>query len=276
MFMTEKQTKKEEKKFKNVKHLLTSNMRTKLLLSIYDNSKNLDELRNELNKPSASILHGLKELERINLVQKDNKSYQLTSNGYLLATNMIKLIENWYTINRDKSFWNLHNLDDIPDELLKKMYLLKDVDYVLSTTSNLSNAFNQYVKLISSSKKLKMIIPIYSENHFNHIIDSSSIRHIDLIISKEIFKTIKRSRRFRTKLLRNEKVNVICVENNLKIFLTLSEEFMSLTLFFKDGHYDDSEILIGKSENSKHWASELFAFYEKLGGGNIDDKSSTD
>ena len=34
--------------FKDVKYILTSNMRTKLLLALYEIPKNLDELRNEL------------------------------------------------------------------------------------------------------------------------------------------------------------------------------------------------------------------------------------
>ena len=61
--------------FKDVKYILTSNMRTKLLLALYEIPKNLDELRNELKKPSATILHGLKELETINLVRKAQKYY---------------------------------------------------------------------------------------------------------------------------------------------------------------------------------------------------------
>ena len=271
MPMNQKQTKREiDEKFRNVKHILTSTMRTKLILAIYDHPKNLDDLRQEINKPSASILHGLKELEIIQLVQKNNKEYQLTSNGYILATNMIKLIDNWYAINQNKTFWNLHNLDDIPDDLLKKIYLLKDVDHVTSTTSDLSNAFNKYIKLISHSKNLKIIMPIYSENHFDQIIknlSSKSTKHLDLIISKEIFNTLKRRRRFRTGILRNEKVNVICVEQDLKIFLTYSDKFMALTLFFKDGHYDDSQIIIGKNKNAILWASELYRFYEDKGDG---------
>ena len=34
-----------------------------MILCIYDNPKNLDDLRQDLKKPSATILHGLKELE---------------------------------------------------------------------------------------------------------------------------------------------------------------------------------------------------------------------
>ena len=72
--MTNIQTKMElNKEFKDIKYILTSNMRGKLLLAVYEIPKNLDELRNELKKPSATILHGLKELETINLVRKAHK-----------------------------------------------------------------------------------------------------------------------------------------------------------------------------------------------------------
>ena len=72
-----------KEEYQGIKYILTSTMRTKLLLSIYNESKNLDDLRIELEKPSATILHGLKELETLNFVKKVQKYYQLTSNGYL-------------------------------------------------------------------------------------------------------------------------------------------------------------------------------------------------
>ena len=138
--MTSKDVKNElTEEFSGIKYILTSGMRSRLLLAIYENPKKLDELRGELHKPSATILHGLKELENINLVRKVQKSYELTSNGFLLTANMIKLIENWYSINKDKSFWNNHDLSGIPDELLKSIYLLKDAEYVNSTTSILQD-----------------------------------------------------------------------------------------------------------------------------------------
>ena len=58
-----------KEEYQGIKYILTSTMRTKLLLSIYNESKNLDDLRIELKKPSATILHGLKELENLNFVK---------------------------------------------------------------------------------------------------------------------------------------------------------------------------------------------------------------
>ncbi len=264
--MTNLQTKKElNKEFKNIKYILTSTMRTKLILTMYESSKNLEELRIKLEKPSATILHGLKELEAINLVRKVQKQYQLTSNGFILATNMVKLIENWTSLNNNSTFWNNHNLEDIPEDSLKNMHLLKDVTYIKSTTSDLSNAFNKYIKLISESEELMIIMPIYSENHFKHItelLNKNKLRYLELIISEDILNSIKSNKSFEKSLLKNKKVKIICIQKNLKLFLTCSPDFMSLTLFFKDGHYDDSQILIGESDNARKWAINIFNFYK--------------
>jgi predicted transcriptional regulator len=66
---------------------------------------------------------------------------------------------------------------------------------------------------------------------------------------------------FNRELLNNKKVKIHSVKGRLKIFLTQSEEFMSLTLFFKDGHYDDSQILIAKDQNALKWAKNLKKYY---------------
>lgn len=268
--MTNIETKNElNEEFKGIKYLLTSAMRSKLLLAIYEDAKNLDELRNELKKPSATILHGLKELESINLIRKVQKSYELTSNGFLLTTNMVKLIENWYAINKNKLFWNSHSLSGIPDDILKDIYLLKNAEYITSTTSDLSNAFNSYIKLISNAKKLKIILPIYSENHFKHLIrllKTNKLKKLELIVSEEILKTIRKNDQFKNELLENDKVEIFCIKRNLEVFLTYCDDFMSLTLFFKDGHYDDSQILIAKDENAIKWAKTLEKTYKKNRG----------
>ena len=59
--MTSAETKRElSEEFSGIKYILTSGMRSKLLIAMYENPKNLDELRNELKKPSATILPILK------------------------------------------------------------------------------------------------------------------------------------------------------------------------------------------------------------------------
>ena len=263
--MTSSETKQElTREFSGLKYILTSGMRSKLLLTIYENPKNLDDLRNELKKPSATILHGLKELENSNLVKKVHKYYELTSNGYLITTNMIKLIENWYSVNKGKLFWNNHDLSGIPDDVLKNIYLLKNARYVNSTTSDLSNAMNAYLRQISQARKLKIILPIYSENHFKHLIkllNGPKLESLELVISEELERSMNQNEYFKNSLLNNEKVKIKIIKRKIKIFLTFSEEFVCLTLFFKDGHYDDSQLLIANDNDALKWALTLSTYY---------------
>ena len=264
--MTNIETKKELiEEFSGIKYILTSGMRSKLLLAIYKTPKNLDELRTELKKPSATILHGLKELESINLIRKIQKNYELTSNGLLLTTNMVKLIENWYAVSKGKLFWNSHDLSGIPDDILKDIYQLKNAEYITSTTSDLSNAFNSYIKLISKASTLKIILPIYSENHFKHyirLLNGNKLKKIEMIVTKEVYESMNNNTLIKTKLINNKKVKIHTSENALNLFLTYSDEFIALTLFFKDGHYDDSQILIATDETALKWGRNLLNKYK--------------
>ena len=254
----------ENHEFKSVKYLLTSTMRTLLLVILYNDEKTLNEMRNELKKPSATILHGLKELQSNNLIKKEKKIYSLTSNGYLLATNIIKLINNWYSIDKNKAFWNDHDLSAIPKNFLNKIYLLRNAELISSTTKDLSNAFNTYIKLLEESNNLTIMLQIYSYNNFKNLMDLLKNRNritIKLLINENILKSMRRNKYIKKSLIENDNVTIIETKKIPKIFLTYSETFMSLTLFFNDGHYDDSQILIDKSEDAIKWANDLFKNY---------------
>lgn len=255
-----------EQEYKDMKYILTSTMRTKLIISIYEKSKNLEDLRNELEKPSATILHGLKELESLNYVKKLNKYYSLTSNGYLLAINMIKLIENWYSIDKNKIFWDNHSLEHIPDSSMKNLHQLKNAKCITSTNNDLSQALTTYLDLISTCDNFKMILPIYSEIHLNKIIDllkSSKIKKLDLITTPEIASSIKFNPIYYESFKNNKNVNISILKQETNIYLTVCEKFMTMNLFFKDGHFDDSQLLLDKSENGVKWGVDLFEYYHK-------------
>lgn len=253
-----------EKQYKDMKYILTSTMRTKLIISIYEKSKNLEDLRNELEKPSATILHGLKELENLNYVKKLNKYYSLTSNGYLLAVNMVKLIENWYSIDRNKVFWDNHSLEYIPESSMKNLYQLKNAECITSTNNDLSKALTTYINLISDCRELKIILPIFSEIHLNKIIELSNqgkLTSLELITTPEIADSIESKPLYSNALKDNENVKISILNQNTNIYLTVCEKFMSMNLFFKDGHFDDSQLLLDESEEGIEWGNNLFEHY---------------
>lgn len=254
-----------KKEFGEIKYILTSKMRTRLILTLSEKEKNLEILRNELDKPSATILHGLKELEILNYVEKYNKYYYLTSNGFLLAVNLKKLIENWYSLDKNINFWRNHSLSSFPEHSLKNLYQLKQAECIKSDNNDLSKPLNEYFNLIKDSNELKIILPIFSEIHLNHIFDlikNKNLKKIEIITSEKIMESIEKSD---FKII-SEKIEFIIINKNIDIFLTCANNFISITLFFKDGYYDDSEILIDKSNKGIEWGIEIFNDFKNSGG----------
>ena len=100
-----------------------------------------------------------------------------------------------------------------------------------------------------------------SKKQIVNLLNEGSLNKLELIVSEEIYNSISENELFKNELLENKQVTITILENNFKIFLTCSDEFISLTLFFKDGHYDDSQILIATDENAKKWAFSIINQY---------------
>ncbi|MCL2156948.1 MAG: DUF1724 domain-containing protein [Methanobrevibacter sp.] len=257
--------------FKHVQHILSSTMRTKLLLSLYNNKKKLAALRDDLKKPSAAILHGIKELEKNSLVNKLDKHYCLSSTGYILAVNLLKLMEKWYSIELNSDFWKNQNISAIPSQYLKEIAIFKNARYIISDEIDLTKPLNEYLDLISNHNKFKIILPIFSKVHLDAIIHKlENGCCIELIIDENIFESINNNG-YKKKLFKNStnnekrnNLNIWKVKENLNLFLTVSNDFISLSLFFEDGSYNDSSILMDKSKEGVDWGENVFNHYKKI------------
>ena len=85
--------------FDLTRYVLTSEIRLDLLLNLYNGSKVLDEIKSDLNKKPGNLLRGLNELIEKKLVVKQDKTYSLSSTGYLLSMNIINLFNNWNSVD---------------------------------------------------------------------------------------------------------------------------------------------------------------------------------
>ena len=238
--------------FLTVRFLLASKMRPLLLLLLSDKEYDLNDFREELNKPSASILHGLKELERINLIKKNFKKYSLSSKGVLCSASLKKLFKDLYIFEINRDFWLNHSIESIPIESFKNTYLLKDSVFVESDEHNLSKSFTQYLELLSNCGNMEIILPIFLE--------------LILITNEEVLSSLKKSKYYDDLIDFSKKSQLIIrkVDYDLKIFLTICDDFMSLSLFFKDGLFDNSCFILNEHSDGIKWARILFKkFSEK-------------
>lgn len=252
----------DEINFNDLKFMLKSNIRLGVMVNLYFGKKNLSQLRDELGKSSASLLHVLSELSTQNMVLKNERYYYLSSKGYLFSLNLIKLFLNWNSFTRLESFWIKHDLNMIPIEFFQSSYLLINSEIVKSEEVDFAKPLKAYLNLLPNSKILNVILPIFSDIHLNALFkEVEKGTKLNLITTPYVLESF-RKRGFMKKLLdlsQNYDVSLWRCDD-LNFFMTCSENFMSLNLFFMDNHYDDSAMLLNKDKEGIIWGKYLFDF----------------
>ena len=264
MFFDDEDYSKKYGDFLAVRFLLASKIRPKLLLLLSESYYDLNGFRRDLDKPSASILHGLKELESVNLIKKNFKYYSLTSKGVLCSESLKKLYEDLYIFQSNKDFWLNHSIESIPKESFKNAYLLKDSVFVESDEHNLSKSLMKYLHLLSTSKDMKIILPIFLDEYLDIILENlEKGNNLVLITNSRVLSSLKESKYYErfVDYSKGGKVSIRRVDDDLKLFLTACDNGMALNLFFIDGLFDNSCCIFNETLDGIVWANFLFKRY---------------
>lgn len=252
----------EEINFNDLKFLLKSDIRLCVVVDLYFGKKNLSQLREDLGKSSASLLHVLSELASKNLVLKSERNYYLSSKGYLFALNVIKLFQNWNSFTMLESFWIKHDLSMIPIEFFQSSYLLIDSEIVKSEEIDFAKPLKVYLDLLQDSKILNVIFPIFSDIHLNALFkEVEKGSKLNLITTPFVLESFRQKGFMKRLFELSQDYDVTLWRcDDLNFFMTCSENFMSLNLFFMDNHYDDSVMLLNKEEEGIIWGKYLFDY----------------
>ena len=111
---------------------------------------------------------------------------------------------------------------------------------------------------------MEIILPIFLEEHLEIILENlENGDNLLLITNEEVLSSLKKSKYYEDLVDFSKKGQVIIrkVDYDLKIFLTICDDFMSLSLFFKDGIYDNSCFILNEYSDGIEWAKSLFKKY---------------
>ena len=250
-----------------LKFLMSSEIRLKLLFSLYESSKSIKELESEFNKKSGNISRGLNELRDCNLITRlSNKQFVITSVGFLAAKNLENLMYNFENIDNNSSFWENHSIKSIPNKYLKELSFFNDSVVVKSTITEFARPINVYLNNIKMSNDICIILPVYSKIFMDALYDSIILHdgHLDLITTRNILDLIVKSDsdRYFKSLVRDKKIDYYVVDDVANIFFTATNTFTSLFLFFDDVVFDSSEMLFNNDESILDDAKRFFESYK--------------
>jgi predicted transcriptional regulator len=235
------------------------------MLSLLSGEKKLSELKAEVDIRETSILHALKEFENLNLTSKTSGTYRLTSLGLIEAQICKDSVAAAQTLEEFKDFWLYHDVVHIPKNLILQIGALKDSFLIRTDTLDLGKVYSTFLEILSESKKILGISPIYHPDYVKAI--GSMLEQgtcVELILTSAVLNktlsTVKVEQfqdAFASGLLK------ICLQENLKVALTITEKNFSLGLFSLGGEYDDRTDLVSVSPEAIQWGADLFLEYLK-------------
>ncbi|WP_296872079.1 winged helix-turn-helix domain-containing protein [uncultured Methanobrevibacter sp.] len=254
--------------FNYLKFILASEIRLKLLLSLYESNKTIKELESESNKKSANISRGLNDLKSCKLITRlPDKKYAITSIGFLFAKNLQNLVSNFENIDNQERFWEDHSIKSIPNRFLKDISSFSGVSSVKSSITEFAKPINVYLDNIKKSTDICMILPVFSkifmDSIYEALIDHEG--HLDLLTTKTIHDLIVKSdsENYFKALVRDKKIDYYIVEDLSNIFFTVSDKFASIFLFYDDSVFDNSEMLFIEEQSGIGDAYRFYYSYKK-------------
>ncbi|MGB9978487.1 helix-turn-helix transcriptional regulator [Methanobacterium sp.] len=248
----------------DIKFVTTSSVRTKIILSLNKGNKDLNTLKDELDLESSAALHALKKLESQNMIVKKENEYSLSSVGRLYAVKSSNLFKSFYTIKKYEKIWLNHGIDGIPRNLLKEIKCLNNSFLVESTPTDIIKPHSHYAELVTKAHEIKSISPIfyypYIDLYKNALKRNANVKLIltPLILAKL---TETAGVEILNEILSSKKFKLYKTNEDTKIVLTVTENFLSLGLFSTEGLYDATITLISYDADAIEWGNKLFNYY---------------
>ena len=245
----------------DLKFLAKSEIRLKILSELQKNPKSVKELVNTTKITYSSISSNLSKLEKHKHITKKKNRFYLNPLSEIYFNNLMEFKKTIDLINNYTDFWDKHNINQISIDSMRNINDLKDSILVKTTPIDIYKTHNENRKRIMESHNLKAIFP-YLHPEYPLLIENilRNDGYVELIISKEMFKktVLEIDDKIRKEAARKGKLKVYTTKNDLKIYLTICDESMSLGLFKNDDSFDQNRILISNNEKSKDWANNLF------------------
>ncbi|WP_414469427.1 helix-turn-helix transcriptional regulator [Methanobacterium sp. ACI-7] len=246
-----------------------SAVRMKIIILLSSGPAKTKQLRELSGIQSSTILHGINDLEKEGLVIKDGDNYYLSEIGKIIALKLFDTVKTLNALKKGQSLWLNHEIDAIPEELLMNISCLSNSKLITSDNINISKVTETYKKLIGSAKAIKGITPFFHQDFveiFENNVKDNEIK-VELILTdtvlKEIIKGVRLNIKSFIKLMADKNLNIWLLHEEPKVALTVTDQFLSLGLYAKNGSYDIFKDLISEDPDAIEWGYKLFEYYRK-------------
>jgi predicted transcriptional regulator len=252
----------------NLKFLAISGVRSKIMITLEDGPKNLSEIRELIDLRSSTILHGMNELEKRNIVHKTGDRYNLSPVGKILTLNFADLVNSVIVAKRFEKLWDGHDISGMPNHLILQIGSLINANLIESEPTDIYKPHMNFTQLLSQSKKFLGVSPLFHPDFKDLMIEMVS-KGVDtkLIVTESImnklYELAAQEPEIFTNLTSQDNFELWLTDEKVKIGFTVTDQFVSIGLAFEDGPYDYSMDLVSDDRDAILWGEKLFEYYRE-------------
>ena len=210
------------------------------------------------------MLPQVKILEEERLIERDGRKFFLTPMGKVLTTHLEPVIRTMEVFDRNRKFWQDHNIGVLPNEILLNIGELGNYQIVELPDEDLFN-INPFLASLAQAKTLRGIThtvhPKFPE--FFTALAKKGVQS-SLIFTPNVFKIVSENY---TDLLKEylgcRTASLYVSKENLKFSFAVSDTYFSLSLFYETGIFDSKHDITSKEASALRWGDQIFSYYKK-------------
>ncbi|WP_292388264.1 helix-turn-helix transcriptional regulator [Methanosarcina sp. UBA5] len=241
--------------------IFLSDKRKQLLLFLKDGPKTIDEIKEALEVTSTAILPQIKKLKEKSLVVQEDKNYNLSLIGKVLAEKMQPLVSVIDVFEDNFDYWAERDFQGIPPSFRSRLGELRKCKLIQPNLDRMFELDPEIVEDLSKSSSILECIAYFDPSLIS--ICQELVRgevKLSFLMSGPVFEHYSKDylEDFRN-MLAFENVKFFLYSGELKIAnLTVTDRFVMISLFPKSQKHFDRESLISYEPSALKFGNELF------------------
>ena len=243
-----------------------SEKRKNLLLLLMEGPRDIEQIKTSLNVTSKAMMPQIKILKKQGLILQKEDTYVLSEIGNLVVGNMLPLLNTLEVIEENKEYWASRDTSVISRELFMRLGELGECMVIEPDLNHLFDLPREFTENLIKSRCIMSSLSYYHPLYpslYSRLAKSGA--EMEIVLTKAVFERLKSDFRDELETLLNSKNTVvrICEETLQLPTIAVTEKFMYLCLFNKQGKYDHRKVM-SFDESALCWGRELFMHYKEL------------
>jgi len=248
----------------DLKMFSRSGVRSKIMLILLEGGRTVGELEKITNTRSTTLLHSIKDLIDLDLVEKKHQVYNLTNIGRIQAVALEDLLNTIITINQHHKFWRYHDLSSIPLELQKSIGMLGRGEIIEDAPETPLKLWEDFINSLINAKVIKSVTSIMIKGFVTAIPKAIESRaDVEIIVTNAVLEAISKWMDYINKDLKKENFKLFVIDDDVKISFTMTESFLKMGLANIDGSFDLGADVMYRGEKPVMWGTMLYDYYKR-------------